>query len=172
MVRSIAPQYMLGNEVNPVKGAAHISNSRNELIMYKVLEENFDNADFVIVPNGPHFPARLSDHGPRYSELDGRELEFKTEARQGYRYLYWHFVTSLMRAIKWEKATLESIKAKLIWSTPGAYCRKIMLKRLGQSLGYYDMNDRDFEEGLFEGGDENDEDDEDDEDDKYDEDGD
>lgn len=97
--------------------------------MYKVLEKGFKNADFVNVPvsNGPHFPARLrlvllntayryhrvGDHGPRYSELDDRELEFKTEARPDYRYLYWHYVTYLMRAVKWEKATIEFIRAKL-----------------------------------------------------------
>lgn len=163
--------YMLGDKGDVAKGSAHIWNFGNGLVIYKALKKQFDDGDFVIVPipNGPHVPARLrfvllntadghhrvNDYGPRYSELDGRELEFKTTERPGYRYLYWHYITCLLRAVKRIKGAPESIKAKIpngpIWSTPGAYMRKSMSKHLGRAIGDYDVDDREFEEGLFGG---------------------
>ncbi|KAI9876597.1 MAG: hypothetical protein M1830_006155 [Pleopsidium flavum] len=127
--------------------------------MAKSLEQQFDQGDFVIVPipTAPDEPQRLraGDFGPRYSELDGTELEFRGTARPGLRYLYWHYVTSILRAIKWEKTSWKDLKAKFpggpIWATPGPYLRRSMLRHLAQAIGDYDLNDEEFEEGVYEG---------------------
>jgi len=160
--------WMLGEEGDIAEGSHHIWDFRNGVVMAKALEKQFDEGDFVIVPipTAPNEPQRLrfvlintaySHHGvgewgPHYSELDGTELEFRGTARPGLRYLYWHYVTSILRAIKWEKTGWKDLKAKFpdgpIWATPGPYLRRSMLRHLAQAIGDYDLNDKEFEEGV------------------------
>jgi hypothetical protein len=71
--------WMFGDEGNMAAGSAHIWNFKNGLVMSKSLEMQFDAGDFVIVP------------------IPGTK-----DGRPGLRYLYWHYVTSILRAVKWQ----------------------------------------------------------------------
>lgn len=50
---------------------------------------------FVYINVGSH---RISDQGPlAWRDLDGRELVFMNKQRPGRRYLYYYYVTTLLR---------------------------------------------------------------------------
>ncbi|KAI9770739.1 MAG: hypothetical protein M1840_002989 [Geoglossum simile] len=162
--------WMLGDEGDIAAGFSHIWNLRNGLIMSKDLEKRFDAGDFVIVPipteNGAPQRLRLLllnpalgrhryvETGKFYSELDGTELEFKGNWRPGLRYLYWHYVTSILRAAKWETAGWDDLKNRFpdgpIWATPGPYLRKSMVQQLGMAIGDYEVKEE-FTEGVCDG---------------------
>jgi hypothetical protein len=174
--RSPHPRYeniawLMGDEGDMAAGSQHVWNFKNGLIIETGLERSFDRGDFIIVPifTSPGQPQRLrfvllnhalshhraTEHGPRYSELDGTELEFKSAGRPGLRYLYFRYVTTLLRAIRWKKTDWDSLKKRFpdgpIWATPGPYLRKGMLRQLALSIGDLELQTGDFQEGICEG---------------------
>jgi HNH endonuclease len=162
--------WMLGDEGDIAAGFSHIWNLRNGLIMSKDLEKRFDAGDVVIVPipteNGAPQRLRLLllnpalghhryvETGKFYSELDGTELEFKGNWRPGLRYLYWHYVMSILRAAKWETAGWDDLKKRFpdgpIWATPGPYLRKSIVQQLGMAIGDYEVKEE-FTDGVCDG---------------------
>jgi HNH endonuclease len=165
--------WMFGDEGDMAAGSSNIWNFKNGLVMAKSLEKQFDRGDFVIVPSLPMQngrPQRLrfvllnvayshhqvgGDTGIHYSTLDGTELEFKGVGRPGLRYLYWHYITSLLRAVKWEKAVWDDLKARFpdgpLWATPGPYLRRSMLRQLAIAFGDYELQEQEFREGTCDG---------------------
>ncbi|KAI9769415.1 MAG: hypothetical protein M1840_004117 [Geoglossum simile] len=163
--------WMLGDGGDMAAGFSHIWNLKNGLIMSKELERKFHAGDFVIVPipteNGA--PQRLRflllntayghhqylETREHYSELDGMELEFKGNGRPGLRYLYWHYVTSILRAVRWETAGWDDLKRRFpdgsIWATPGPYLRRSMVRQLGIAIGDYEPKEEEFKEGVCDG---------------------
>lgn len=51
------------------------------------------------------------------------------------------------------RVPFQSIKDKFpnrpIWSTPGSYMRRSMLKQLGRAIEDYDIDEQELEKGLF-----------------------
>ncbi|KAI9880842.1 MAG: hypothetical protein M1830_010437 [Pleopsidium flavum] len=160
--------YLFGE---PDDGMDLIWSMKNGLIMASYLEKQFDRGAFILVPiptqlNEPTrwkfvlmdeaiAPHRIVSISPlTWKQLDGRELQFKNNQRPGSRYLYYHYVSTLLRYVRFEKPGWAEKRISLptgkIWATPGLYLRKSMLKQLANVLGYFDADDL-FDEGTFEG---------------------
>jgi hypothetical protein len=160
--------YLFGE---PSRGAEFIWSMSNGLIMDYALKIHFDAGDFVLVPI-------LTEHGKpsrwqfilmndklrtckiyvhcRYKEigeLDGTELEFKNDNRPAHRFLYYHFVSTLLRYIRYEKPDWAEEGVNLptgkIWATPGPYLRKSMLKALANVIGDCELSQEVFGDGVF-----------------------
>ncbi|KAI9764138.1 MAG: hypothetical protein M1840_008698 [Geoglossum simile] len=86
----------------------------------------------------------------KIGDLDGTELEFKNENRPAHRFRYYHFVSTLLRYVRYEKPGWAEKRVNLptgkIWATPGPYLRKSMLKALANVIG-----DCEPSEGVFDG---------------------
>lgn len=77
------------------------------------LEKSFDKRDFVLVPIPTEHgkPSRwqfilMNEKLRKYKQLgslDGTELEFKNDNRPAHRFLYYYFVSTLLRYIRYEK---------------------------------------------------------------------
>ncbi|KAI9861263.1 MAG: hypothetical protein M1813_005436 [Trichoglossum hirsutum] len=155
------------------RGSEIIWSMDNGMIMDSALEKQFDKGDFVLVPI-------LTEHGKpsrwqfilmneklrthkievrsRYrkiGDLDGTELEFKSDNRPAHRFLYYHFVSTLLRYIRYEKPGWAEKRVNLptgkIWATPGPYLRKSMLKVLASVIGDYEPSEEVFGDGVFDG---------------------
>jgi hypothetical protein len=134
--------------------------SENSILMHKALERAFDNANIVLVPvDRTESPIRrwkivVSNRSAKkqplvlvntktLGDVDGKEIRFLTGHRPASRFLYFHFVISLLRGRAyrqpgWETA-LEDLKSGYPWPTPGAYLRSTMLIALAKVLG--DVNE-------------------------------
>ncbi|KAH0551257.1 hypothetical protein GP486_007449 [Trichoglossum hirsutum] len=163
--------WILGDEGNTGAGSSHIWSFKNGLVISKILEQKFDRGDFVIVPipteigapqrlrfvllNTTYSHHTISESKMHYSELDGTELEFKGDGRPGLRHLYWHYVTSILRSVKWGKTGWDDLKARFpdrpIWATPGPYLRRSMLRQLAIAIGDYEPEELEFQEGVYDG---------------------
>jgi len=128
----------------------------NGLIMGAGIEPKFDKHLIVLVPGSDvpregiirRWRTRLVDKtqkdrsipeaGCKLGDLDGRELEFKSDARPAARYLYYHYVIALLRARRHKrKGWLTNIAGKeIMWATPGKYLRESMLKTLARHAGH------------------------------------
>ena len=114
---------------------------RNGIIMTDALEKHFGKGDFVLVPVEPADPETepfgwrfilmneklrnhpVGDSSTKYDDLDGRELEWKNDNRPARRFLYYHFVTTLLRYARyetpgWAEKRITLSKGKL-WATQG-----------------------------------------------------
>ncbi|KAI9772640.1 MAG: hypothetical protein M1840_000234 [Geoglossum simile] len=136
----------------------------NCLMLHKDLERAFDKGILVIVPvNSAEKPSRrwkavLLNEACRnevlyfktlatMTEVDGMELTFQTEHRPAARFLYYHFVVSLLRCRQqrepgWENAWVK-LRTGKPWPTPGRYLRESMLLSLARTV-------RDLEDGEIE----------------------
>jgi len=154
------------------RGSEFIWSMGNGLVMDSGLETLFDKGDFVLVPitaepgkpscwrfdlmneklRTYHLPSMT---GARtYGELDGIELEFKNNNRPAHRFLYYHFVSTLLRYMRYEKpgwAVRVILPTGKIWATPGPYLRKSMLKALANAIGDCEPSKELFGDGVFDG---------------------
>lgn len=104
--------YLLGE---PDNGIGIIWSVRNGMIMADMMERRVDDGGFILVPipTDGNEPTRwkfviLNEKLRKYPVyqkttygcLDGRELVFKT----GSRYLYYHYVTTLLRYVRYDKS--------------------------------------------------------------------
>ena len=83
----------------------------------------------------------------RIGDADGRELKFGSEQRPAARFLYYHFVVSLLRCRRqrepgWENAWV-NFRTGQPWPTPGRYLRQSMLLALARTVG--DLNEGEIE---------------------------
>ena len=142
---------------------------RNGITMASILEKDFDRGDFVLVPvpSDPGSPTEwklvlinekkkkypVGDSELKYEDLE-RPLVWKNDERPGARYLYYHFVATILRYQKYEKPGWAETRLQLptgrIWATPGPYLKRSTLKKLGEYLGDREA-DKTFGEGAFEG---------------------
>jgi HNH endonuclease len=103
----------------------------------------------------------------RVGDLDGKEITFLTEQRPASRFLYYHFVMSLLLCRArgnsgWGELWLQYGKTEL-WSPPGRYLRRSMLAALTRCVGIVDgdfvkvVNDHSFSSATGLNGEEEDE---------------
>ena len=66
----------------------------------------------------------------RWNDLDGRELEFRSNHRPRAQYLYFHYCVAMLRR-SWHhpehKTLLNDRLGKRFWNTPGPYLRRQLL---------------------------------------------
>lgn len=164
--------YLFGE---PDNGSGLIWSFRNGIVMANFLEEQFDRGDFVLVPAEQTDPGtgptewrfalmnekvrkyRIGESSLTYNDLDGRILEWKNDNRPARRFLYYHFVTTILRYTRFEKPGWAEKRMTLptgkLWATQGPYLRRSTLKHLAVMLGDLDEGDEMFGEGAFDQGD-------------------
>lgn len=140
---------------------ARLFSTDNCLMLHKKVESAFDKGILVFVPaDMSERPIRrwkavllneASKNQPLYfknyqklSDLDGVELKFRSEHRPAARFLYYHFVVSLLRCRQqrepgWENAWT-NLRTGQPWATPGRYLRQSMLLVLARTAG--DLDDK------------------------------
>ena len=144
--------YRLGPEVvDYLFGAgsgSRLNSPDNCMIIHRDAEHLLDNGSFVLMPADPsESPIRSwkiritnsaainADVGRKYlRELDNKEVEWKNENRPAARFLYFHFVITLLRNQRdrtpgWEKFLAELPTGKP-FATMGPYLRKSTLMTL------------------------------------------
>ena len=133
-----------------------IDTSDNCLLMHRSAERSFDNGNFVLLPVDAsetpilRWKIQLTNTaavnspvgGETLKDLDGEEVVFKNDARPASRFLYYHFVITLLRNKKhrqpgWEKFFVELPTGKP-FATMGPYMRESMLIALARMAG--DLN--------------------------------
>ncbi|KAI9767852.1 MAG: hypothetical protein M1840_005345 [Geoglossum simile] len=131
----------------------------NCLILHNDIERAFDNGNFVILPvDLTETPIRtwrvaiVNDSCRNQGlymksvntlgDLDGKELVFQTQQRPAARFLYYHFVVTLLRCRQYKQPGWErvwtTLKTNRPWPTPGPYLRRSMLIALAQAVGNVD----------------------------------
>lgn len=140
----------------------------NGLLMTAEAEERFRKGLFVIVPSlktndlleeigqwqasGPEsykirvvdrkaYPMTRSPTGwleKRWNDLDGRELEFRSDHRPRPPYLYFHYCVTMLRR-SWchteHETVLQDRLGKRFWDIPGPYLRQRQLSALAEEIG-------------------------------------
>lgn len=150
--------YVFGDED---EGYGMIWSMRNGIIMAKQLEKAFDKGTFIIIPiqTAMEKPQRykmvLMDERRRdqvvinlggskvtavkWSDLDNVELQFLNDKRPARRYLYYYYVTTILRYVRFEKDGWAEKRLTVpngnLWATPGPYLRRSMLKVLAKIIG-------------------------------------
>ena len=137
--------------------------------MSRTLKTQFDEGDFVLVPVESANPGTEScewqfvlmdeklrkysvgETATKYDDLDGRVLEWKNENRPTRRFLYYHFVTTVLRYVRYEQPGWAEKRMTLptgkLWATQGPYLRRSTLRHLAAMLGGID--DEMFADGVF-----------------------
>lgn len=160
--------YLFGE---PDDGSGLIWSFRNGIVMARTLETQFDKGDFVLVPVESSNPGTepcewrfvlmnenlrkhdVGDSSTKYDDLDGRLLEWKNENRPARRFLYYHFVTTVLRYVRYEKPGWAekrmTVPTGKLWATQGPYLRRSTLKHLAAMLGDVDEGDEMFADGVF-----------------------
>lgn len=135
---------------------SRLDTSDNCLLMQDSVERAFDNGNFVLLPvdasESPilrwkiqitNLVAMHTDMGRvSLKDLNGKEVSFKNENRPASRFLYYHFVVTLLRNKRdrqpgWEKSSAELPTGKP-FATMGRYMRETMLLTLAKNAG--DLN--------------------------------
>lgn len=155
----------------PDEGSSLIWSFQNGIVMSKTLETQFDKGYFVLVPvestdagtepcqwrfvlmNEKVRKHPVGESSTTYNDLDGRTLEWKNDNRPARRFLYYHFVTTLLRYVRYEKPGWAEKRLTLptgkLWATQGPYLRRSTLKHLASLLGDVDEADEIFSDGVF-----------------------
>lgn len=126
---------------------------RNGLIMSSKVEGYFDEHKCVIVPAGPmvndridRWKLRVLDHSksPPNSifeaqcdlrDLDGTELEFRSDLRPSASYLFFHYASAILKARKSEAWSSSIAPGESMWATPNKYLRASMLRAMADQAG-------------------------------------
>ncbi|KAI1818600.1 hypothetical protein GGS20DRAFT_527804 [Poronia punctata] len=137
----------------------HIWSIQNGIPLCKEYEDMLDDARMAIVPStdGSGLMVVLFDEAEREEEEDptcqyptgkglhGRTLEFLTDHRPSMRYLYFAFVTNILRRQRfevdgWWKDRLEHASVPF-FPTPGKWVRETMLRKLAVRIGHLPVDD-------------------------------
>ncbi|KAF7513043.1 hypothetical protein GJ744_011309 [Endocarpon pusillum] len=142
-------------------------NPRNSLPMHKVLEEAFDSYALVIVPLPPKQGETVKelgcvladsalanhtfDHGRKYKEVDGVQLQFLNDSRPASRYLHLKYCCAFLY---WHQegqtAWAQDPSSKgYIWATPGEYMRRSMLANLAKGCGILYLPEAFYKDNTF-----------------------
>lgn len=141
-------EYMFGNG-----SGTRLDTSDNYLLMHSTVEQAFDNGCFILLPVNPtevpilrwkiqmtNSAAVNRDMGKvTLKDIDGQEVIFKNDRRPASRFLYYHFVVTLLRNKRdrqpsWEKYFTE-LPTGRPFTTMGRYLRSSMLLALARSAG-------------------------------------
>ena len=144
--------YIFGNG-----SGARLDTADNCLLMHSDVERAFDNGNFVLLPvDNTRTPilrwkvkitnlaaVNMDILGGVLKDFDGIELSFKNERRPASRFLYYHFVITLLRNKRdrqpgWEKFLVE-LSTDKPFATMGRYMRESMLLTLVKSAGDLDV---------------------------------
>jgi len=125
----------------------------NGLIMDIAFEMAFDEYQFCLLPREhPGKPDewelvlmneglrnRIACSGKTWDEYDRTILQFRGDARPQKRFLYFHYWMCLIKAQRELTAGWKDLREKTrmgrLWTTPGPYLRRAMVKKLGASIG-------------------------------------
>ncbi len=142
--------YLFG--LDPDKGYEAVWSTANGLLLYDEIEEAFDAARLVIIPDGEYqdelkvvvldeaiLNREIRGTGLLFRDIDGHRLEFKTDARPGRRYLYLHTLLSLFRRKRvvvegWQR-DFKKVGPGQVWGTPGQWLRRSIVKALAYEIG-------------------------------------
>ena len=140
----------------------------NGVLMCRDAEERFDQGYFVIVPDVSDNPSqeeieRWNTSNPReyrikvldpshqkmkkiinlsektWNDLDGQPITFRSNQRPRARYLYFHYVVSVLRRSWHENQHWNLFKKELgrkVWATQGRYLKKAMLLGFASEVGH------------------------------------
>ncbi len=149
-----------------------LESERNGLVMHQVIQKGFDNGWLVIVPDGSleristrwevivlnptilnKMMFKIEERIYRWTDFDGRPLEFRNINRPARRYLYFRYLMTYMHA---EKEGYEGFKEKLppgtIWASfhkSSGYLRSSVLRSLGRKVGNDDLPQDLVDAGSF-----------------------
>ncbi len=134
---------------------------RNSLFLSKVIEQRFDTHQLVIIPHASQ-PKQASAKGidkwvvrvldtelldqevfgfgvgckRTFGDIDGKLLEFLSDARPAASYLYYHYVVSILLSKRYNrKTTVKDTAREMAWPVVGRYLRKEALLFLSEVLG-------------------------------------
>jgi len=160
--RRIGPEafeYVFGNG-----SGSRLDTSDNCLLMHRTVERNMDNGNFVLVPVEPserpikRWKIRMTNSAAldvsmgskQLKDLHDKEVDFKNDARPAARFLYFHFLISLLRNRRdqqpgWEEFALDLISGRP-FASAGPYLRDSMLLSLARAGGGLD---EETERGLL-----------------------
>ena len=96
-----------------------------------------------------------SDPKMEWADLDGHELQFRSEHRPRARYLYYSYCVSMLRRSHHQGKQEEILKDHLgrkFWGTPGAYLRRSYLLAFVEEIGSQDILDGAEERGEEDNG--------------------
>lgn len=143
--------YIFGNGLG-----SRLDTSDNCLLMHEVVERAFNNGNFVLLPvNANESPilrwkVQVTNLSAMNTDMargllkdyDGKEISFKNDNRPASRFLYYHFVVTLLRNKRdrqpgWEKFCTQLLTGKP-FATMGRYMRESMLLTLAKNAG--DLN--------------------------------
>lgn len=75
----------------------------------------------------------------KWRDLDNVELKFLNDKRPAQRYLYYHYITTILRYVRFEKHGWAEkrlmVPNGILWATPRPYLRRSMLKILAECIG-------------------------------------
>lgn len=72
-----------------------------------------------------------------WSNLDGRELHFRSRTKPAARYLHFHYVVAILRAQRHRpKDWIEPMMKEMAWGAPGRYMLRSMLQALTRHAGH------------------------------------
>ncbi|KAI9768415.1 MAG: hypothetical protein M1839_004112 [Geoglossum umbratile] len=134
----------------------------NGMLMHTLIEGAFDSGLFVLLPlDATVRPIRrwkiavlgkdamkhkLGLHIQTLGDLDGKEVKFLTNHRPASRFLYFHFIVTLLRCREYRRPGWETMweqfRTGCPWPTPGSYLRRSMLLTLARMVG--DAEDEGF----------------------------
>ncbi|KAL9107586.1 MAG: hypothetical protein Q9187_008407 [Circinaria calcarea] len=95
----------------------------------------------VVDNEAPNMKTFISPESSKlWADLDGEAVEFRNEYRPKTRYLYFHFVCSMLRRAwnykeKKEKVLMDQL-GKKFWGTPRPYMRWTMLQAFITEVGH------------------------------------
>ena len=135
---------------------SRLNTADNCLMIHEHAERALDNGNFVLVPANPNeSPLRTwtlkvsntaainNNFGCKgLRDYDSEHLVFKNDNRPAARFLYYHFVITLLRNKRdrqpgWERFCLDLPTGKP-FATPGRYMRQSMLMALAKTAGDLD----------------------------------
>ena len=139
---------------------ARLHSPDNYLMMHRSVKRHFDKGDFVLMPKDPaekplktwvvqmtNLTADNATMGlKKLKDLQGKEVQFRNLNRPAVRFLYFHFIITLLKN-KWERHAgweryLTDLPMERPFATLGPHLRSSMLLALVKTASDYD---EDFE---------------------------
>ena len=99
----------------------------------------------VLEPEDKLMRERVIGNEPTmWSEIDARELEFRSSARPRSRYLYYHYCVAMLKRARHKGLHAQMLKDELgrkFWGIPGLYIRRQLLRAFVDEIGRDDLYD-------------------------------
>ncbi|KAK7431532.1 hypothetical protein QQZ08_002023 [Neonectria magnoliae] len=125
----------------------HLMSPHNGIPMTGLYEESLNDGTMSLVPVPDSNDVRIvvfdtPDHTEQnfMARMNGKILTFRNSFRPYKRYLYFHYVTTLLRrqrykVPKWWKSIAQDTHSTM-WTTPGEYIRRSSLLVLARNIGH------------------------------------